>query len=498
MRINTRGRWRPDRRQASKGQRIPGDAGCTPRREIKATSVRVQALSIGQIKLNRRNSRTHSAKQVRQIANSVVAFGFTNPLLVSEDGELIAGHGRYKAAELLGLAEVPVIVLSGLSPAKRRALAIADNKIGENSGWDRERLAIEIPELAGLLEAEGLDVSILGFEAVEIDQLVTDFEENAADPQDSIDSKWWQDRVVSKRGDLWLLGPHRLLCGDARSAADVARLMAHCRADLAFLDPPYNVRIGGVVNRGRTKHSEFAMASGEMSSADYVRFLGATLSAAASVSREGALHYVCTDWRHIAELMAAAKAVYGDTINIVVWVKSNAGQGSFYRSQHELVGVFRVGKAPHLNNVELGRHGRSRSNVWHYGGVNCFRAGRLEELRSHPSAKPVALVADAIKDCTRRGDVVLDTFSGSGTTIMAAERVGRHARALEIEPRFVDVAIRRWQAFTRRDARHAESGLSFDQIAAEGSPAGKASSRTDEQNHESLARAASDSPSQTL
>jgi DNA modification methylase len=320
-----------------------------------------------------------------------------------------------------------------------------------------------------LLETEGLDVSVLGFEAVEIDQLVTDFEETAADPEDNVDGTWLQDRAVSKPGDLWGLGNHKLLCGDARSAADIARAMAHGRADMAFLDPPYNVRIGDVVGRGRTKHSEFAMASGEMSSADYVRFLDVTLNAAASVSREGALHYVCTDWRHIAELVAAAKPVYGDTINIAVWVKSNAGQGSFYRSQHELVGIFRVGQAPHLNNVELGRHGRSRTNVWHYAGVNSFRAGRMDELRSHPSAKPVALVADAIKDCTRRGDVVLDTFCGSGTTILAAERVGRHARGLEIQPRFVDVAIRRWQAFTRRDARHAESGLSFDEVAAEGS-----------------------------
>jgi DNA modification methylase len=454
-----------NRQRASKGPHMPSD--CTPGCELKATDVRMRALPINQIILDGRNARTHSAKQIRQIANSIAAFGFTNPLLVTEDWKLIAGEGRYRAAQRLGVAKVPVIVLAGLSPARQRALAIADNKIAENAGWDRERLAIEIPELAGLLEAEGLDVSVLGFEAVEIDQLVTDFEENAADPEDNVDLTWLKDRAVSKPGDLWLLGPHRLLCGDARSAADIARLMAHCRADMAFVDPPYNVRIGGVVGRGRTKHSEFAMASGEMSSADYVRFLGIVLNAAASVSREGALHYICTDWRHIAELMAAAKPVYGETINIAVWVKSNAGQGSFYRSQHELVGIFRVGQAPHLNNVELGRHGRSRSNVWHYAGVNSFRAGRMEELRAHPSAKPIALVADAIKDCTRRGDVVLDTFSGSGTTILAAERVGRHARGLEIEPRFVDVAIRRWQMFTRRDARHADSGLSFDELAAE-------------------------------
>jgi DNA modification methylase len=459
---------------------MPGKSACTPRCELKGTTVRVRALSIRQINLNPRNSRTHSAKQIRQIADSIVAFGFTNPLLVTEDGELIAGEGRYKAAQLLGLAKVPVIVLAGLSLPRQRALAIADNKIAENAGWNRARLAMEIPELTGLLETEGLDVSILGFEAVEIDQLLTDFEENAADPQDSIHSTWLKDSAVSKPGDLWVLGPHRLLCGDARSAADVARLMADCRADMAFLDPLSNVRIGRAVGRGRTKHFGFAMASGEMSSADYVCFFSISLNAAASVSREGALHYVCTDWRHIAELLAAAKPVYGDTINIAVWVKSNAGQGPLYRSQHEFVGVFRVGEAPHLNNVQLGRHGRSRSNVWHYAGVSSFRAGRMEELRSYPSPKPVTLVADAIKDCTRRGDVVLDTFSGSGTTIMAAERVGRHAHALEIEPRFVDVAIRRWQAFTRRDARHAESGLSFDEIAADGSHSGRLASRNDE------------------
>jgi hypothetical protein len=338
-------------------------------------NLRVQELPISQIKLNLRNCKTHPNRQIRQIANSMVAFGFTNPLLVTEDGELIAGEGRYKAAQLLGLAKVPVIVLAELSPARRRALAIADNKIADNAGWDRERLAIEIPELAGLLETEGLDVSILGFEAVEIDQLGTDFEENAADPEDRIDSNWLRDSAVGKPGDLWVLGPHMLLCGDARSAADIAYLMAHCRADMAFFDPPQNVRIGGVVGRGK-KHSEFAMASGEMSCADYVRFLGITLNAAASVSRDGALHYVCTDWRHIAELMAAAKPVYGDTVNIAVWVKSTAGQGSFYNSQHELVGVFRVGQAPHLNNVELERHGRSRSNVWHYAGVTSFHASQ--------------------------------------------------------------------------------------------------------------------------
>jgi DNA modification methylase len=455
--------------------KLKGGAGhqATPvaRRRIgmKGSLTGVQTTPLDQIKPNPRNPKTHSGKQIRQIANSIVAFGFTNPILTDEHGEILAGHGRYQAAQLLGLTTVPVIVAAGLSRAKRRALAIADNKIAENAGWDRERLALEIPELTDLLGADGLDISILGFEPVELDQLQTDFEASSADPQDSIEPNWLDMPRVSQPGDLWVLGNHRLMCADARRADHISKLMTSCRADMSFLDPPYNVRIAGVVGRGKTKHSEFAMASGEMSSADFVRFLTTALGAAAAVSRDGAVHFVCMDWRHIGELLAAANPVYGAALNLVVWAKTNSGQGSFYRSAHELIGVFRVGKTAHLNNVELGRHGRSRSNVWHYAGVNSFRAGRMDELRSHPTAKPVALVADAIKDCTRRGDIVLDTFCGSGTTIMAAERVGRHARAVEIEPRFVDVAIRRWQAFTRIDAIHAVSGLSFDETAANSS-----------------------------
>ncbi len=207
------------------------------------------------------------------------------------------------------------------------------------------------------------------------------------------------------------------------------------------------------------------MASGELSSDGFVTFLRDTLTQAAEVSKDGAVHYICMDWRHIGDLIAAGSDVYAAMLNLVAWVKTNAGQGSFYRSQHELIGVFRVGTEPHLNNVELGRHGRSRSNVWHYAGVNAFRAGRLDDLRVHPTVKPVALVADAMKDVTQRGDVVLDTFGGSGTTLLAAERVGRKAYMLELAPRYVDVTIRRWQAFTKRDVIHEETGLSFEDIA---------------------------------
>lgn len=423
--------------------------------------------SPNKLRPNPRNARTHSKKQIRQIADSIQAFGFAVPLLIDRDGLIIAGHGRLAAAELLGLEEVPVIVVDGLSEAKKRALLLADNKIAENAGWDREMLAIELPELTDLLVQDDLDISITGFEPVEIDQIVTDFEEDSADPADELDAAWVSADFVTNPEDCWQLGKHRLLCGDARSAAHLDRLLDGKRAAMAFLDPPYNVRVRDIVGRGRVKHREFAMASGEMSRDDFVAFLEETLGAAADVSKDGAVHYVCMDWRHIGELIKAGHEAYEEMLNLVVWAKSNAGQGSFYRSQHELIGVFRVGGGKHLNNVELGRHGRSRSNVWHYAGVNSFKADRMSELSAHPTVKPVAMVADAIKDCTRRKDIVLDTFSGAGTTILAAERVGRCAYALELEPRYVDVAIRRWQAFTRRDAILLETRQTFEEVASD-------------------------------
>jgi ParB-like chromosome segregation protein Spo0J len=424
-------------------------------------------IAVDALKRSARNARTHSRKQIRQIADSITAFGFVVPILVDEHNVIVAGHGRYSAAKLLGLDQVPVIEVQGLSEAKRRALAIADNKIAQNAGWDREILAAELPELADILVVEGLDVSITGFAAAEIDQLAVDFEEDSSDPADAVDPEWETAASVTRRGDLWELDQHRLLCGDARGAEDLARLMDGSRATMAFLDPPYNLRVRDIVGRGQVKHAEFAMGSGELTRAGFVELLNQTLAAAAAVSREGAVHYVCMDWRHVGELIEAGRAAYGEILNIAVWVKTNAGQGSFYRSQHELIGVFRVGQGPHLNNIELGRHGRSRSNVWHYAGVNSFRAGRLDDLRAHPTVKPVALVADAMKDCTRRRDIVLDTFCGSGTTIVAAERVGRRAYTLELEPRFVDIAIKRWQSFSGKDAIHAETGLTFDEIASQ-------------------------------
>ena len=376
-----------------------------------ATICRIErVLSIKDIKPNPHNARFHSTKQIGQIADSIKAFGFGAPVLVDETLTLIAGHGRLRAAELLGIKEIPAIELRGLSAARKRALALADNKIGDNAGWDRERLAVELPELSELLIEDGLDVSVTGFSAAELDQLQVDFEEDSSDPDDDIHPGWRTGPAVSERGGLWLLGQHRLLCGDARLEPDLDRLMGSNRAAMAFADC---LQCGGgaaLAVAGAPSMPNSAWHPAKCVRPEYVNFLVAGLGNSSRVSRNGAVHFVCCDWRHVTDIIEAGRLVYDEVLNIVVWVKSNAGQGSFYRSKHEFIIVFRVGKGPHLNNIELGRHGRSRSNVWNYAGVNAFRAGRIEELRSHPTAKPVALIADAMRDCTRRGDVVLDTF----------------------------------------------------------------------------------------
>ena len=314
------------------------------------------------------NARTHSKKQINQIANSIVAFGWTYPILVDEQGNIIAGAGRYLAAGQLGLTKVPVLVICGLSDAEKRALALADNKIAANSGWDRAVVAAELGELATLLPECNLDLEITGFEPAEVDALVADFGGSEGDPADEIPSI--EQIAISRSNDVWALGDHRLVCGDAGSNAHVSALMERERAAMVFADPPYNVQVASVVGRGKIKHREFASASGEMSGAEFTGFLTSTLSLAAHYSREGSIHYVCMDWRHLGEALAAGSEVYTELKNLVVWAKTNAGQGSFYRSQHELILVFKNGDGPHQNNIELGRHGRSRSNVWTYAGVN--------------------------------------------------------------------------------------------------------------------------------
>jgi DNA modification methylase len=410
-----------------------------------------------------RNARTHSKRQIRQIAASIRQFGFNNPILTDDNLHIIAGHGRVEAAKLLGEATVPTLRLSHLSEADKRAYLLADNALATKAGWDRDILAIE---LQGLIDL-GFDVELTGFETAEIDLILDEWQEasaeaTAADQIPECDAG----PAISQPGDLWCLGSHRLLCGDARSDEAYARLLGDTKADLVFTDPPYNVRVDGHVSGlGRVRHREFAMASGEMTEDEFTQFLKATLGAAANASRDGALHYVCMDWRHLFEALSAGRALYDSFLNMCVWNKDNGGMGSFYRSKHELVLVFKVGTAKHTNNVELGRHGRNRTNVWDYAGANTFRHDRLGELAMHPTVKPVALIADAIKDASKRSQTVLDPFCGSGSTIIAAEKTGRSAYGLEIDAKYVDVAVRRWQLFTGKSAVLGGTSASFEEIA---------------------------------
>lgn len=427
--------------------------------------LRITEIEVDRIRPNPRNPRIHSAKQVGQIAASIREFGFCNPILIDEDSRVIAGHGRLEAARLLQMARVPVIRLAGLSAAQKTALAIADNRIAENAGWDPELLALEIESL---VDTE-IDLTVIGFEMGEIDLVLQVGEDGPAlDGDDEIPEAGSDTPAVARPGDLWLIGNHRLLCGDARDPAAYGRLLDGEAAALCFTDPPYNVAIGGHVSGlGRHRHREFAMASGEMAEADFVAFLRTTLGNAARVSADGAIHFVCMDWRHIHALLTAGRDVYREFKNLCVWNKANGGMGTLYRSKHELVAVFKAGAASHINNVGLGAHGRYRTNVWDYAGANSFGAGRDEALAMHPTVKPVGLVGDAILDCSNRRDLVLDPFAGAGTTLVAAERTGRRCAAMELDPAYVDVTIRRCRKAFGAEVTHAESGRSFDELAEE-------------------------------
>lgn len=442
----------------------------------------IERRPIASLALRRNNPRTHSEKQIRQIAASIETFGFTNPVLIDSSSTVIAGHGRLRAAKQLGMATVPTVQLEHLTDEQVRAYVIADNKLAERAGWDRDLLAIELQELAEI--DLDFDLDVLGFETAEIDLLIGGgAEEGEADPADASTGLDPDAPTVSRRGDLWQIGRHRLLCADALDGASYVRVLGEQKAQLIFVDPPYNVQIDGHVSGlGTARHAEFAMASGEMSAAEFTAFLEEALTHHAAHSMDGALHFVCMDWRHSSELLAASQSIYSECKNLCVWVKTNAGMGSLYRSQHELVYVFKVGTAPHINNVELGRHGRTRSNVWRYAGVNSFGADRDESLAMHPTVKPVRLVVDAILDCSRRGDGVLDGFAGSGTTLVAAERTGRIGYGLEIEPRYVDAAIRRLAEHAGLEAVQAETGQSFYEVAA--SRGGQTNGPSPSESHE--------------
>lgn len=409
-----------------------------------------------------RNARLHNDKHVCQIANSITEFDFTNPLLVDEDNVLLAGHGRLLAAKKLGLDSVPCVRIDYLTDAQKRAYRITDNQLTINGDWDRDLLGLELKDLSDL----DFDLDVIGFETAELDVLIQGqsddlMEYDHADDIPDVDVGY----IVSQSGDLWRLGQHLIYCGDALKRESFEKLMSDgLLAQMVFADAPYNVPVDGhVCGAGRVHHDEFAMASGEMSREQFTQFLRTAFTNLRDWSVDGSLHYLCMDWRHIIEITAACDDVYTEMKNLCVWNKASGGMGSLYRSKHELIFVYKNGRASHINNVELGANGRYRTNVWDYPGVNSFGENR-DDLKLHPTVKNVQMVADAIMDVTNRGDVVLDSFLGSGTTLLACERVGRVCRGIEIEPKYVDVAILRWQKLTGKNAVNVDLERTYNEL----------------------------------
>jgi DNA modification methylase len=450
-------------RRRSRTSTPSGSAAGAAKQNVGTIKLQIEYRGLGSLVFDQRNPRQHSTKQVRQIADSIREFGFVTPIVADDEGHIVAGGGRYLAAKLLGLSEVPVIALRHLSSAQLKAFKLADNKLAQNAHWDERLLGEAFVELKAL--DLDFDLEITGFAGPEIDLLIQDLNQSPF-PEEEHGSITGV--PVCQPGDLWLAGDHRIFCGDATSEDSFQILMDGAFARLIFVDPPYNVAIQGHVSgNGKVRHREFAHASGEMSAETFVRFLARCFGLLVHHSVDGSIHFICIDWRHAKDLQEAGEQVYSELKNINVWAKDKAGMGSLYRSQHEFIFVFKAGAAPHINNIGLGKYRRNRSNVWQYPSASTMARKGDDLLALHPTAKPVTMVMDALLDCSNRGDIVLDSFLGSGTTLMAAERTGRTCHGIELDPLYVDTAIRRWQNLTGCDARRASDNKSFREIEAE-------------------------------
>ena len=432
--------------------------------KLRGLANRVVRRLLAELKPFPGNPRLHPESQIARLMKTIKRV-WTVPILIDENSTILAGHARAEAAKRLGMAEVPTITIAGLTDPEKRATVIADNRLPEQAAWDLDLLRGHFKELINL----DFDVELTGFSTGEVD-LVIDGKPMPAgtDPADDIGAFTLDGPAISKPGDLWTCGRHRLICGDAHERAAYEMLLQHDIAQLVVADPPYNVPIAGhAMGRGKIRHRNFKQASGEMSAAEFTSFLKASIESMLAFSSDGSIHFVFMDWRHLPELFNAALPLYAEQKNLLVWNKNNAGQGSFYRSKHELIAVFKKGTAPHINNFGLGAKGRYRANVLDYPSVNSLHPARRGDLALHPTVKPVALVADLLRDCSKRNSIVLDPFAGSGTTMLAAERTGRVARLIELDPIYVDVAIRRWEATIGVPVKHAGSGSTFSQVADE-------------------------------
>lgn len=426
---------------------------------------RIVYLPIKEIRSYERKLHKRSDAAARALAASVAGFGIVLPILIDEAATIIAGEGIVEAARSLGYTEVPTLRVEHLDADEVRLLRIALNKLGEQSQWDRVELAAEFTDLLSL--DVDLAYEVTGFETPEIDNLIHAPATDESDPDDEIIEPGQADTVVSRLGDIWLLGPHRVLCASSLDPGNLAVLMEDQRAAMVMTDAPYNVKIAGNVSGfGKTKHREFMQASGEMTEAEFTEFLTKSVTTLSSYCQDGALLYLYMDWKHMWEMLSALRTAKLSMFQLAVWVKRSPAMGAFYRSQHELCFVAKKGSAAHRNNIMLGRFGRSRSNCWSYAGVNSFGRDRDEQLAMHPTCKNVSMLADAIRDASHRGEIVLDGFLGSGSTLIAAERTGRVCRGLELDPIYVDVILKRWERVSGTQAVLSGTGETFDAVAS--------------------------------
>ena len=425
-------------------------------------SLEIVEQSIDGLRAYEQSARTHNRRQYQKVLALIQKHGPVVPLIVDPNGIVVDGHLRLQCLKHLGYVTVPTVIVRSNSVADITAMRLAFNRIALDAGWDKQKLRHELQEL--ILADYELDLT--GFDAPEIDSVI-EIETPSIGIVDEADPVVTPEKIaVSRLGDTIVCGDHRILCGNALDRTALTNLLASAAARMVMTDPPYNLPIDGFVGgKGKIKHREFAVASGEMSDGDFIAFLKGYFEAAIAALVDGALLYVWMDWRHIDALIAAGKSTGLSLINVCAWAKTAAGMGSLYRSQHELCSVFKFGTAPHVNNVELGRHGRSRSNVWTARGMAGWGGDRNELLVLHPTVKPVRLLADAILDASKRGDIVLDSFLGSGSTLLACEEIGRRCYGVELDPLYVDVAVRRWQNATGKDAVFAETGEIFNERA---------------------------------
>jgi DNA modification methylase len=440
-------------------------ASATENLDVRIKATNIEFVPIERLKPNPRNAKKHPHRQIALLVENFEQFGVTQPIVVDEDDTVICGHARLEAAKKAKLPHLPVIRLSDLTAPEKRALAIADNRMAELGEWDLEILSEELSHLYDAETELSFDPRIVGYDTVELDQILGDEpDDDRADPADEIVPVNSQEPAVTKLGDVWNCDHHRLVCGDATNKESYAAVMETDLAEMVFTDPPYNVPNAGHVSR-REDLREFAMAHGEMSPSQFTDFLSIVCANILARMVDGAVGYICMDWRHLLELRAAADPIFGTPKNLIVWTKTNAGMGSFYRSQHEEIWVYAAPGKP-INNFGLGGKGRHRTNVWKYPGFSSFGRGRTEALAMHPTVKPVAMVMDALMDCSNRGGIVLDPFGGSGTTMIAAERKSRRARLIEIDPLYCDVTVQRWQKFSGKTARLAETTETYEEVKA--------------------------------